>query len=145
MLIKKGRVQTKRRHLHTFCFRAAVIHQLWPHVQFLIGFFLLLISKRTSWLREMCSWKASNIRSWFGSITLFRLQRSFTLSLTMSMEERYMSMNEWMNEWTKMSWDFTLYHDQYWNNINDGIVQYQDGISLSSDVSLGMKYVWSNR
>lgn len=63
----------------------------------------------------------------------------------MSMEERYMSMNEWMNEWTKMSWDFTLYHDQYWNNINDGIVQYQDGISLSSDVSLGMKYVWSNR
>lgn len=55
--------------------------------------------------------------------------------------------HEWMNEcqqdffWNKMSWDFTLYYDQYWNNTNDGIVQYQVGISLSSDVSLGMKYV----
>lgn len=46
-------------------------------------------SKKTSWRRGMCSWRASNIPSWFGSITLFRLQRSFTLSLTMSTEERY--------------------------------------------------------
>lgn len=74
--------------LHLFIYYYLVIH-FWPCDKMLIGFFLLLISKKTSWRRGMCSWRASNTRSWFGSITLFRLQRSFTLSLTMSTEERY--------------------------------------------------------
>lgn len=74
--------------IHTLHFIAVVIH-FWPCDKIRICFFLLLISKKTSWQRGMCSWRASNTRSWFGSITLFRLQRSFTLSLTMSTEERY--------------------------------------------------------
>lgn len=74
--------------IHTLHFIAIVIH-FWPCDKIPICFFLPLISKKTSWRRGMCSWRASHTRSWFGSITLFRPQRSFTLSLTMSMEERY--------------------------------------------------------
>lgn len=51
----------------------------------------------------MCSWRASSTRSWFGSITPFRLQRSFTLSLTMSTEERYEHEHQGLR-WAPCMW-----------------------------------------